>query len=509
MISSRAVAPWAHEVWVFGTGDVLNRKTVHLKRSFAGVLVAACLTAGCRLHSVDESVSPAVSGGKAFTISADGVEAPNRWWRSLGDRKLTALVEKALSNNLGLQQARLRIEQAESLERQAATSLYPALDAGADTGREWPDVGVKYTDSLAGSLTLSWEADLWQRLTSIRRAAGADMAASREDLQATALLLAGEVAETYLGIVEQKRQHALLTRQVEVSKMLLDRVKFRFGMGDANSSIVAVYQQRQQLASTEAQFPLIRARRRVLANRLKVLVARSPTDSPEPASEDLPVLSPLPKTGVPSSLLTNRPDLRRIRYQLIAADHRVGEAVADRLPRLQIGLERGYDSTNFRRLTSEGLFTSLMADLAGPVFDWGQRQAEVRRRRAIVKERLLELSEAYLTAIEEVENALWRERRQRELIKALDKELDIARNNLKETRMRFGGGVLDDYLPVLVAVQSLQALERNLLTRRRELVSIRILLYRALGGAQPWVPIKRAAEGASKQQPKLQRKNKS
>jgi outer membrane protein TolC len=83
-----------------------------LKRSITGVLVAACLTAGCSLHSVDESVAPAVPGGKAFTISADGVEAPNRWWRSLGDKKLTALVEKALSNNLGLQQARLRIEQA-------------------------------------------------------------------------------------------------------------------------------------------------------------------------------------------------------------------------------------------------------------------------------------------------------------------------------------------------------------------------------------------------------------
>ena len=469
--------------------------------------MAICLAAGCRLHSVDESVTPAVPGGKAFTISADGVEAPNRWWRSLGDKKLTALVEKALSNNLGLQQARLRIEQAESLKHQAATSLYPALDAGADTKREWPDIGVKYTDSLAGSLTLSWEADLWQRLTSIRRAAGADMAASREDLQATALLLAGEVTETYLGIIEQKLQFALLTRQAAVSKTLLDLIELRFSVGE--SDIVDVYQQRQQLASIQAQFPLIWARRRVLANRLKVLVARSPTDSPEPAAEGLPVLSPLPKTGVPSALLTNRPDLRMIRCQLIAADYRVAEAVADRLPRLQIGLERGYSDTNFRQLTSEGLFTSLMAELAGPVVDWGRRKAEVERRRAIVKERLLELSEAYLMAIGEVEDALWRERRQRELIKALDKELDIARRNLKETRIRFAQAALTDYLPVLAAIQSLQALERNILTRRRELVSIRILLYRALGGAQPWTPVKPAADGEPKQQPKFGRKNKS
>ena len=355
------------------------------------------------------------------------------------------------------------------------------------------------TDSLTGALALSWEADLWCRLTSTRQAAEFDTAAWREDLQATALLLAGEITETYLGVIEQKLQLALLTRQIEVSKTLLGLIELRFSVGE--SDIVDVYQQRQQLASIESQLPLIHARRRVLDNRLKVLVARSPTDSPEPASDDMPKLTALPKVGLPSSLLTNRPDLRRIRCQLIAADHRVGQAVADRLPRLVLGLERGYDGTDFRRLTSEGLFTSLAGELAGPVVDFGRRKAEVKRRRAIVKERLLEFSQTYLTAIGEVEDALWRERRQQELIVALEKELQIATRNLKETQIRFSRAALTDYLPVLAAIQSLQALERNLLTRRRELVSIRILLYRALGGAGLVAP------DASKQQTAFGRKN--
>jgi outer membrane protein TolC len=232
--------------------------------------------------------------------------------------------------------------------------------------------------------------------------------------------------------------------------------------------------------------PPIRSRLRVLENRLKVLSARSPAGEAAPVASDLPALPALPAVGVPSSLLDNRPDLRRIRHELAAADHRVAEAVADRLPRLQIALERSYSGTSFRRLTPEGLATSLMADLAGPVIDWGDRKAEVRRRQAVVAEHLLTLSKAYLTAVEEVENALWRERRQREHIEALEKELKIARANLAETRTRYGQGQ-SDYLPVLAAVQSLQALERSLLTRRRELVSIRVLLYRSLGGAQPWV----------------------
>ncbi|MDP7288339.1 MAG: TolC family protein, partial [Phycisphaerae bacterium] len=463
-----------------------------------------CLISGCRLHPVDEKVIPAVSGGQAFTVSIDGVKPPNRWWTSLGDKNLTALVEKSLSNNLGLQQARLRIEQADSLEKQAAAGLYPTLDADGGARRRWTDAGT-HGDTLAGGLTLSWEADLWRRLTSIRQAAEFDNAAAREDLQATALMLASEVVETYLGIVEQKQQLALLTRQIEVGQTLLGLIELRFSVGE--SDIVDVYQQRQQLASTKSQLPLIKSRRRVLENRLKILVARSPSDSPEAAAEDMPKLPPLPKVGVPSTLLTNRPDLRRIRYQLIAADHRVAEAIADRLPRLQLGLDRGYDGSDFRRLTSDGLFTSLMGDLAGPVVDFGRRKAEVQRRRSIVKERLLEFSETYLTAIGEVEDALWRERRQQELIKALDAELDIARRNLKETRIRFSRAALTDYLPVLAAVQSLQALERNLLTRRRELVSIRILLYRALGGAEPFTYISTETQDKSDKTPDFGRKN--
>jgi NodT family efflux transporter outer membrane factor (OMF) lipoprotein len=462
------------------------------RRASLCAVLAGCLPTGCSLHSVDESVRPAVSGGEAFSVSVDGVALEHRWWRALGDERLTALVEEALSGNLDMQRARLRIDQAAAWDRQAAARLLPALDAGAAAEREWPDRGVKHNDHLAGSVRLSWEVDLWQRLASARKAAELETAAAREDAEAMALLLSAEVAETYFGVVEQELQLALLARQVEAGKTLLGLIELRFGQGQA--SVVDVYQQRQQLASTQAQLPQIRSRRRVLENRLKVLLARSPVGEPAPVSPDLPSLPPLPKLGVPSSLLANRPDLRRIRCQLIASDYRVAEAVAARLPQLTIGLERSYRGTDFRRLTPEGLFTSLAGELAAPVIDWGEREAEVRRRQAVVREHLLAMSQAYLAAVEEVEDALWQERRRRELIAALEKELGIAQRNLKETRIRYGQG-LTDYLPVLAAVQSLQALERNLLTRRRELVSIRILLYRALGGARPRVPAAPADDG--------------
>jgi len=463
----------------------MHRLVCLSRPGMACAMLLACLGAGCTVHPVDESVTPTVAGGEAFSISVDGVELEHRWWKALGDERLTELVELALSDNLDLQQARLRIEQSAALARQAGARMLPALDAHASAKRTWPNTGEANSDTVGAGLQLSWEADLWKRLASLREAAQLETAASGQDLQATALLLSAEVAQTYYGLVEQRLQLALLTRQEGVSRTLLDLIELRFAQGQA--SVVDVYQQRQQLASTQAQFPPIRSRLRILANRLNVLVSRSPADTPPPASADLPALPALPTLGVPSSLLANRPDLRRIRYQLIAADHRVAEAVADRLPGLRLGLEAGYSGADIGRLTPDGLFASLMAGLAGPVFDFGRREAEVARRESLVKGHVLELSRTYLTAIEEVESALWQEHRQRELIEALNKELAIAQRNLVETQQRYGQG-LTDFLPVLVAVQSLQALERNILTRRRELVSIRILLYRALGGAQPWTP---------------------
>jgi multidrug efflux system outer membrane protein len=209
-------------------------------RGFCCAVLAACLAGGCNLHPVAGPVRPAVGAGEAFSISVDGVEPAHRWWRALGDDRLTDRIEAALSDSLDLRQARLRIEQSAALERRAASRLLPMVDAGAGADREWPDKGVTHADRLSGSGLLSWEADLWGRLSSAREAASRETIAAREDLQATALLLSAEVAEAYFGIVEQRLQLALLDEQIEVGRTLLGLIELRFGQGQA--SVVDVYQ---------------------------------------------------------------------------------------------------------------------------------------------------------------------------------------------------------------------------------------------------------------------------
>jgi NodT family efflux transporter outer membrane factor (OMF) lipoprotein len=431
---------------------------------------------GCNPHQVNRDVQPLVHGNDAYSLSVEGMKPQSRWWEALNDTLLDALVEEALSENLTLKQAHARIEQAIAADKQAASFLYPDVTGEASGGSQWKGRD-KPEDTYNAGAALSWEVDLWGRLSSARNAAGYEILATREELEAAAILLTTQVTETYYQIIEQNLQLALLDRQINAGETLLELIELRFGYGEA--SVVDVFQQRQQLASTHAQVPVVQSRLRTLENRLNVQLGRPPVSKPLRVANDFPQLPELPSTGVPLDLLKNRPDLRQIYNGLVAIDYRVAEAVADRLPKIALHGNAGFTDT----FSTEGRLLSLLLEAAVPIIDWGRRKSEVVKNEAIFREELAEYSEAYLTAIEEVENALWQERHQKELLKALEDQISIARSNLIQTRNRYRQG-LTDYLPVLTALESLQQLERDTLSTQRQLISIRILLYRSIGGSR-------------------------
>ncbi|KPJ98227.1 MAG: hypothetical protein AMK71_11730 [Nitrospira bacterium SG8_35_4] len=430
----------------------------------------------CNPHRVNTDVHPIVEGSDSYSLPAEGSTLESRWWQALNDPYLDAIVEQALSDNLTLKQARARIEQAIAADEQAASFLFPDLSGRASEEKEWKGDESPEDTTIFG-LALSWEIDLWGRLSSARKASAYEILASREDLEAMAVLISSQVAETYYRVIEQRLQLALLDRQIKAGETLLELTELRFGYGEA--SVVDVFQQRQQLASTRSRVPTVKSELRTLENRLHVQLGRTPVRDAMKIADDFPALPPLPLTGLPVDLLKNRPDLRRIFNELVAIDYRVAEAVADRFPK--IGLSGSASFTD--GFSTEDRLLSLLLEAVAPLIDWGRRGAEVEKRRARFREELARYTHAYLTAIEEVENALWQERHQLQFLSALENQITIARSNLAETRNRYRQG-LTDYLPVLTALQSLQLLEREILSRQRELISIRILLYRALGGSR-------------------------
>lgn len=461
----------------------------HWNRLTLAAAGLALLLGSCAPFAPRRRPEPAGVLPDAFSRSCAGPERPDRWWSAFSAPELTALVDRALADNLDLKQAWARLVQARELAVQAGAALLPTLDGTA--GWTWArrkteatrgDGHVKtQTRSYSLGLAASYEVDLWGRIRSGRNAAALDVAASRGDLEVAAITLAAQVTELWLQIAEKRADKALLLQQLKSNKTYLELMEMRFRMAQATA--LDVDEQQQAVARVEAQIPLSEAGERVNQQQLAVLLGELPNADLALTTTDLPELPPLPKTGLPADLLIQRPDVRAALAELEAADHRVAAAKADRLPSLQLTGSTAYSAAKSGDVF-DMWYQTLGASLVAPLFDGRRRASEVRRTKAVVEERVAAYRETVLNAIQEVEEALVREQKQHQHIAALEKQLKFASMALTDARERYTKGQVD-YLRVLTALTSVQTLERTLISTRRSLLVYRVNLYRALGGQWP------------------------
>jgi outer membrane protein TolC len=216
-----------------------------------------------------------------------------------------------------------------------------------------------------------------------------------------------------------------------------------------------------------------------LEHQLAILLGRAPKTPVAPPRQSFPEPDPLPDAGLPSDLVCHRPDIRQAYYEVLAADRRVAAAVANRFPR--IGISAGIDTSGdeWRDLFNNWMGT-LAANVVAPLFTGGARKAEVDRTRAAVSESLHVYGQSVLLALGEVEDALEQERRQREYILSIDRQLDLSRRTIDRLKDSYLYGAVN-YIDILQALVSQQTLERTQLQAQRDLLQFRIDLCRALG----------------------------
>lgn len=415
------------------------------------------------------------------SFSAAGqTQLPVLWWTTFEDPDLDRLITRALAENFSLQSAWDRLDQARAVARKAGADLFPQLNGEAGFAATSSRVNSRNSSSQNFSLGLvaSYEIDLWGRIRSASEAAGLDALANEESLQTAALTLSAEVATTWFRYLEQVGQIEILKRQQHTNEQALELISLQFRTGQV--SIADLLQQRQVVESRRGEQALAVGRAQVLKNQLAVLLGVAPDQAPSIATGKLGQLPPLPKTGLQSNLLEQRPDVRAAWLQLQAADQRVATAVADRFPRLSL---TGRSTTTGEQV--EDLFDDWVASLAGnllaPLIDGGQRRAEVKRSRAVASEALHDYGQTVLEALAEVENALTLEQRQQEYLASIDRQLELSVQAAVRIRDRYLNGA-EDYQRVLGALLSNQLLQRTQLSARRELFENRISLCRALAG---------------------------
>ncbi len=453
-------------------------------------LLALALALGaCAPHDVRRDPLPPVAVPDAWRGATAGpVTDDGRWWRSLGDAELDRLIEEILAGNLQLRAAWARVRQARAVVRQVGSGRWPQLEATAQASRTRQRFEISedmvftpLVDSFQVSIAAGYELDLWKRLSSNQAAATLDALSLRDDAEAIATSLAAEAAEAWFDVVATKARQELLGEQQRINETYLELTQLRYRQSLATS--IDVYQQRQQVLATRALLEQGEGVLAASAARLAVLRGGDPGDRRwiDAAPAVLPDPAPPPATGLPVDLLVRRPDVRAARRRAEAADHRVAAAIADRLPALRVGGSAGLNAGDLADLLDGRVF-SVFAALAAPLFDGGRRKAEVERNRDVVDERLLQLGHALVVAVAEVDQALADEAHRRVALATLTERVELARQTLTEARAFYAEGLID-YLQVLTALSALQSLELATLQARRDLLSARIKLHRALGGS--------------------------
>ncbi|MEM9695301.1 MAG: TolC family protein, partial [Myxococcota bacterium] len=390
-----------------------------------------------------------------------------------------------------LRQAWARLEQTDALQRAAAAGLFPQINAEASVGRskspprvfnlggqEQEIPGVE-ADQYGASLPVSYELDVWGRVRSGMLAAEQDRVAARADVEAVAMTISANVAERWFDVLQQRSLRALVESQNDVNRTSLELAELRFSQGDAPLS--EVLQQRQQMQQLDTQLAQVRAAEDVAEQQLAALVGKSPKKLVPADRTALPSLPPLPPEGISARLVEGRPDVRAAKARVVAADYRIAQAIANRLPQLTLSGSVGFNSVTIGSFF-ESFIWSITGAIAGTVWDGGRLDSEIDRSKAVLKERVAAYGEALITALVEVEGALTQERAGVSQLTTLDQQVDTARQTFELARRRYAAGI-GDYLTVLTALRSLQQAEQTRLTTQRQILSQRIQVYRALGSS--------------------------
>jgi len=422
---------------------------------------------------------------ESYSVGNSAFDAQQRWWETFGDEQLQSLIAEALSGNQTILSYWARFERAQAQAKKTGADLRPSLTGEADISRTELRSGEQNIrqegNNYSIGLLAGYEVDLWGRIRATQKSALLAAEASREDLNGAAMTIAAEVAQRWSAIISQRLQRELLEQQLHTNKTYLDLVELRFRKSLA--SALEVFQQRQLVERVRAQLPLIDLQERLLENQLAVLLGRLPSQKPQIMRQHLPDLPAVPEPGLPVQLLEHRPDIISALRRLEAADQDLAAARADRLPAVRLTGSAAYSSDELEELFDNWL-ANLAAALTIPLFDGSRRRAEVEINRSEVKLQLAEYRQVVLSAVREVEDALINETKTREHITALENQLQAAQNALTEARTRYING-LNDYLPVLTQLLTVQSLENDLIRRQEDLLVARINLYRAIGGT--WV----------------------
>jgi multidrug efflux system outer membrane protein len=464
------------------------------------LVVAALMTAltGCSLqpifHRPAAPVSAQFPNGDAYKYPATGqggtmLPATEIGWRDvMSDPRLQRLVEIALSNNRDLRVAALNVQQTQALYRIQRAQLFPQVGVFADAARSrTPSAGGgggNISQSYSVGLSVAWELDFFGRLGSLRDAALQQYFATAYARQGTEILLVSQVADQYLAMLAYDELLAVTRDTLKTSQDYYKLVKLQFDTGIATE--LALRQSEGVVEQAQANYTGYVRLRAQAENALVLLIGEPlPADLPPGARlDDQAILSDIP-AGLPSDLLTRRPDIQQAEAILRAANANIGAARAAFFPNISLTGSLGSASATLGGLFSGGsLAWSFLPSLVAPIFNAGANQANLDVAKLQKDIDIATYEKTIQTAFREVADGLAARGTYDDQVASLERYTASQQRQLELSLMRYKTGI-DSYLTVLTAQTSYYAAQQTLVTARLNRLTSVVDLYRALGGG--WI----------------------
>ncbi|MDA8451918.1 efflux transporter outer membrane subunit [Acidovorax sp. NCPPB 3859] len=455
-------------------------------------LAAALVLAGCMsTPAVPEHAGVAVpaafseAAGSASWTTAPPAEAQPRgtWWLGFRDPVLDDLVQRAGSGNTSVQEAAARLAEARALLRSADASRAPQLgasagvarQAGANTATGGP---VPATLATAG-LNVSYELDLFGRLSQASDAARLDARSRAALLQSARLMAQADTAQAYLQLRSVQAEQALVQEGLAAYRDTLRLTERRYQAGDVAELDVARVQ--AEVAATESDALALERQQAVLTHALALLVGEVATGFTVPPAAGEAALPVIP-AGVPGTVLARRPDVSAAQAAVLAAQARVGVAQAAWFPAVTLTGNGGYASPELGDLFKWSARSwGIGALLSLPLFDGGQRQAQEDGARARLEGALAAHRGQVLTAFREVEDQLSALRLLAGQAEAQGRAVQSAARATQLSDSRYRNGMVSQ-LELLDARRSELRNRRQALQVRTAQYTATVGLIRALGG---------------------------
>ena len=449
-------------------------------------LIALTLSGtACALHEVRQAppTLPAAFDGRAG--NGDASWPSTHWYEEFGSAELQALIGLASSGNLDLAMARARVTQADARARQAGAAILPSVDAGGSANylAGHSAAGSAHETDWAALLSASYEVDFWGKNRATARSASRLADAARADRDTVALTTLAGVADGYFQVLSLRERLSLARSTVDAAQKLLDVIQARFDVGLSNPVELAA--QKAALATAGLAVPELQRQEAEALAALALLLGRAPENfSVEGRTLDA-LREPKIGSGLPSELLTRRPDIFTAESNMRAADADWLAARAALFPSLNLTAAGGAQNPALNAavisLSGAGPTLNLGASITQTIFDHGRLKALRTEAQAKDEELIAAYRAAILSALVDVENAL-------SALSRLDDAKALQAQSVEQSERAFEGASLrykagsGDFLTVLEAQRTLYAAREQFSQYKLARFQALVALCKALGG---------------------------